>query len=182
MLSQYQEGLKALVNIFEVYKTPIVHYQRSYDRVCQFIKKELTNRIIDADESHLKYALFDLISIKGSALFKNVHSKLDQAFGKLDLDENLRNETEKIRGKLRTQMDLQMHAFKEFVDIEDNQRAWKAKETQIAHHRHRLAQESAALMILIRIFYCKLEQEENAFPLSLASQKQLEGKCDPSLN
>jgi len=36
-------------------------------------------------------------------------------------------------------MDLQMHAFKEFVDIEDNQRAWKAKETQIAHHRHRLA-------------------------------------------
>ena len=70
--------------------------------VCQFyfIKKELTNRIIDADESHLKYALFDHISIKGSALFKNVHSKLDQAFGKLDLDENLRNETKyKIRAK-----------------------------------------------------------------------------------
>jgi hypothetical protein len=26
LLTQYQEGLKALVNIFEVYKTPIVHY------------------------------------------------------------------------------------------------------------------------------------------------------------
>ncbi|MFN9982624.1 MAG: hypothetical protein ACK53Y_22035, partial [bacterium] len=69
----------------------------------------------------------------------NVHSKLDQAFGKFDLDENLRNETEKIRGKLRTQMDLQMHAFKEFIDIEDNQRAWKAKITQMTHQRHRLA-------------------------------------------
>ncbi len=120
LLSQYYDGLKTLVNIFEVYKTPIIHYQRSYDRVCRFIKKELTNRIIDADESHLKYSIFDHISVKGSALFKNVHSKLDQAFGKFDLDENLRNETEKSRGKLRTQMDLQMHAFKEFIDIEDN--------------------------------------------------------------
>ena len=90
------------MNIFEVYKTPIVHYQRSYDRVCRFIKKELTARVIESDESHLKYAIFDNISAKGSALFKNVHSKLDQAFGRLDLEESMRNETEKIRGKLRT--------------------------------------------------------------------------------
>ena len=120
LLSQFDEGLNSLVNIFEVYKTPIIHYQRSYHRVCRFIKKELTTRIIESDESHLKYTIFDNISAKGSALFKNVHSKLDHAFGKLDLEENMRNETEKIRGKLRTQMDLQMHAFKEFIDIEDN--------------------------------------------------------------
>jgi hypothetical protein len=66
-------------------------------------------------------------------------------------------------------MVLQMHAFKELVDIEDNQRAWRAKETQMVHQRHRLSQESAALMILISKFYCKLEQEENSFPLLLAS-------------
>jgi hypothetical protein len=106
LMSQYMDGIKSLVNIFEVYKTPIVHYQRSYDRVCRFIKRELTQRIIESDESHLKYEIFNQISVKGVSLFKNVHSKLDQAFGKLDLDENLRNETEKIRGKLRTQLDL----------------------------------------------------------------------------
>jgi hypothetical protein len=34
--------------------------------------------------------LFNLISEKGSALFKNLSSKLDMAFGKLDLEESLR--------------------------------------------------------------------------------------------
>ncbi len=77
MREQYDEGLRHLVNIFEVYKTPIVHYQKSYDRVCKFIRKELLQRIIEADEGHLKYLFFEMISKKGSALFKNTSNKVD---------------------------------------------------------------------------------------------------------
>jgi hypothetical protein len=50
----------------------------------------------------------------------------------------------------------------------DNQRAAAAKSQQIQHQGYRLAQELAAMMILVRIFYVKMEQEENAFPVSLA--------------
>jgi hypothetical protein len=50
-----------------------------------------------------------------------------------------------------------MRAFKEFIDLEDNERAGKAKAKQMMHQRHRLAQETAAMMLLVRIFYLKLE-------------------------
>jgi hypothetical protein len=45
-----------------------------------------------------------------------------------------------------------------------------------------MMQELAALMLIIRIFYLKLEQEENALMISagLASQKELD-KTNPSL-
>jgi hypothetical protein len=98
--------LKSLVNIFEIYRTPILHYQRSYERACKFIKNEILNRILEADESKTKYQIFNLISEKGSALFMNLSSKLDLAFGKLDLDETLRLETEKMKAVFRRELDL----------------------------------------------------------------------------
>ena len=94
------------MNIFEVYKTPIMHYQRSYDRVCKFVRKELVQRIVDADEGHMKFVLFDMISSKGAAVFKNIVNQLDQAFGRLDLDEPIRLETEKVKSKFRRELDL----------------------------------------------------------------------------
>lgn len=105
----------------------------------------------------MKFLLFDLISGKGSAAFKNIVNRLDQAFGKLDLDEPIRLETEKVKGKLRRELDLQVRAFKEFIDLEENQKASCAKTQQIEHQSYRLMQELAALMLLIRIFYVKLE-------------------------
>ena len=71
--------------------------------------------------------MFELISSKGSALFKNVSNMLDQAFGRIDVDEPIRIETEKVRTKKRRELDLQIRAFKEFVDLEENQRASTAK-------------------------------------------------------
>jgi hypothetical protein len=70
------------------------------------VRRELVPRVIEADEGYLRYWLFDLISSKGSALFKNVVNKLDSAFGRLDLDEPIRLETEKVRGKMRREIDL----------------------------------------------------------------------------
>ena len=43
---QYDEGLRHLVNVFEVYKTPISHYQRSYERVCRFVQRELVHKVV----------------------------------------------------------------------------------------------------------------------------------------
>jgi hypothetical protein len=45
---------------------------------------------------------------------------LDQAFGRIDVDEPIRIETEKVRTKKRRELDLQIRAFKEFVDLEEN--------------------------------------------------------------
>ena len=72
--------------------------------------------------------LFNLISEKGAALFKNLSSKLDMAFGKLDLEESLRQETEKMKAVFRRELDLSLRAFKQFVDMSDNERAAKTKE------------------------------------------------------
>lgn len=138
-MSQFCLGLRSLVNIFEIYKTPILHYQRSYDRACKFIKKEILNRVIQADESQTQYMIFNLISEKGSALFKNISSKLDMSFGKLDLDESLRQETDKMKAVFRRELDLQLRAFKHFVDMSDNERAAKAKTQQNEHQGYRLA-------------------------------------------
>lgn len=63
-------------------------------------------RVLEADENFLRYTLFDYLSSKGSALFKNIVNRLDQAFGKLDLEEPIRIETEKVKGKLRRELDL----------------------------------------------------------------------------
>jgi hypothetical protein len=156
------------VNIFEVYKTPILHYQRSFDRASKFIKKEILSRVIEADEGQTRYMIFNLISKKGSALFKNLSSKLDMAFGKLDLEESLRQETEKMKAVFRRELDMQLRAFKQFVDMNDNEKAAEEKEQQTSHQGYRLAQELAAMMIITRMFYVKLEQEENAFPIALA--------------
>ena len=131
--SQFSEGLNRLVNIFEIYKTPLSHYQKSYERACRFVKRELVPRVVEAQDGHLKYMLFDLISSKGSALFKNIVNKLDYSFGRLDLDEPIRVETDKVKTKLRRELDLQVRAFKEFIDLEENQRASAAKQQQIAH-------------------------------------------------
>lgn len=103
---QFDEGLSSLLNIFEIYKTPIMHYQRSYDRVCRFVRKELAARIVEADEDYMKYMLFDMISSKGSAMFKNIINLLDQSFGRLDLDEPIRVESEKVKGNMRRELDL----------------------------------------------------------------------------
>lgn len=161
------------MNIFEVYKTPILHYQRSYERVCRFIKKELVERIAEADEDHFKFTMFNFISLKGTTLFKNFINRLDNAFGRLDLQEGLRLETERDKILLRRDLEQQVRSFKEFIDLDDNQRAESAKQQQIQHQEFRLMQELAALMLLIRIFYVKLEQEESVFPLNIQSFKNI---------
>jgi len=154
-----------LVNIFEIYKTPLAHYQKSYDRASRFIKRELIPRVVEVHDGHLKYKLFELISSKGSALFKNVANMLDSAFGRVEVEEPVRIETEKVRTKKRRELDLQIRAFKEFIDLEENQRASTAKQQQTAHQSFRMLRELAALMVLTRIFYVKLEQEENQFSM-----------------
>ena len=95
-----------LVNIFEIYKTPLAHYQKSFDRASRFIKRELIPRVVEVHDDHLKYKLFELISSKGSALFKNVANMLDSAFGRVEVDEAVRIETEKVRTKKRRELDL----------------------------------------------------------------------------
>jgi hypothetical protein len=82
----YDEGLKYLLNVFEIYKTPLSHYQNSFEKVCKYIKKELVNRIIETDEDHLKFMIFDSISKKGSVLFKNTVSKLENQFEIIEFD------------------------------------------------------------------------------------------------
>ena len=151
-----------MVNIFEVYKTPITHYQKSYDRVCKFIRKELLQRIIEADEGHLKYLFFEMISKKGSALFKNTSNKVDLAFGKLEVTDALRLDVEKIKISAKKELDLQLRVFKEFVDLEDNNKLAHVRIQQKEHQSFRLMQELAALLLLVRVFNIKLEQEENA--------------------
>ncbi len=108
--------MRSLVNLFEVYRTPIAHYQRSYERICKFIQKDLLTRIIENDDGQTKYIIFKMISCKGSALFKDHSTKLEEAFGKLDIDEVLRLETEKIKGIMRKDLSLKMRVFKEFID------------------------------------------------------------------
>lgn len=117
-----------MVNIFEVYKTPILHYQRSYERVCRFIKKELVERIAEADEDHFKFTMFNLISLKGTTLFKNFVNRLDNAFGRLDLEEGIRLQTEREKMILRRDLEQQVRSFKEFIALDDNQRAGSAKQ------------------------------------------------------
>mmetsp|Transcript_21041 Transcript_21041/g.15418 ORF Transcript_21041/g.15418 Transcript_21041/m.15418 type:complete len:92 (+) Transcript_21041:653-928(+) len=41
MEEQYDEGLKYLINVYEVYKTPLDHFQGCFERVCKYIRKEL---------------------------------------------------------------------------------------------------------------------------------------------
>lgn len=71
------EGLKKLINIYEIYKTPLEHYQRNFERVCRYTKREIITKIIDTDESNLKYQFFDIISKKGIALFRYTLNKVD---------------------------------------------------------------------------------------------------------
>ncbi|CDW72147.1 UNKNOWN [Stylonychia lemnae] len=166
---QYDEGLKHLINIFEIYKTPITHYQKSYERVCRFISKELLYRIIESDEGYLKFLFFEMISKKGSAIFKNAHNKLEVAFAKLEIDEQSRIEVEKVKLQAKRELDTQTRIFKEFIDLEENNKVAMVKQQQIEHQNFRLMQELAALLLLIRVFYIKLEQDENAYPLAISN-------------
>ena len=106
--------------MFEVCKTPITHYQKSYERVCRYISKELVGRIIDADEGYLKFLIFEMISKKGSAVFKNVQNKLDIAFGKIEIDETIRLDVDKLKHLAKRDLDQQCRIFKEFIDLEEN--------------------------------------------------------------
>ncbi len=76
---------------------------------------------------------------------------------------------------------MQMRIFKEFIDMEDNERAAEAKEQEINHQKFRLSQELAAMMVLTRVFYIKLEQEENALNVTLAQKRAIDG-IEMSLN
>lgn len=70
-------GLKNLVNVFEVHSSPLELYLRNYEKVCRYIEKTLVQTIVSTDESHLKFFFFDIMSQKGSALFKKSMNKYD---------------------------------------------------------------------------------------------------------
>eukprot|EP00347_Sterkiella_histriomuscorum_P011761 403371198 len=183
---QYEEGLKHLINVFEIYKTPITHYQKSYERVCRYIQKELQQKIVsdggsqtsgssagntsqgNGSQQMLLFQFFEQISKKGSGLFQEIQNKLDVAFGKLEYEDSLRLDAEKIKSQAKRDLDTQTRIFKEFIDLEENNKVAFVKHQQIEHQNFRLAQEMAALQLLIRIFYIKLQQEENngGFPLN----------------
>ena len=55
------------------------------------------------------------------------------AFGELDLDDSLRQDTEKMKAVLRRELDMQLRAFKQFVNMPDNEGAAKEKEQQTSH-------------------------------------------------
>ena len=48
---------------------------------------------------------FEMISKKGSALFKNTLNKLEQAFNKLEIDESIRLYVEKTKIKLKRELE-----------------------------------------------------------------------------
>ena len=60
---------------------------------------------MEADEGYLKFIFFDLISKKGSALFKNTVNKLEQSFNKLEIDEAIRLDVEKSKIRLRRELE-----------------------------------------------------------------------------
>lgn len=65
--------------------------------MCRFIQRELVNRIIDNDEGYLQFMFFEQISKKGSGVFKAMQNKLDVAFAKLEFEDSLRLDVEKLK-------------------------------------------------------------------------------------
>ena len=53
-------------------------------------------------------------------MFKNVTNKLEIAFNKIEIDENMRLYIDKIKQLLRRELEQQLRTFKEFIDLEEN--------------------------------------------------------------
>ena len=58
---------------------------------------------------------------------------------------------------MRRELDMQIRIFKELIDKEDNKNEADSKKMQKNNQSYRFKQELAAMMLLIRIFYVKLE-------------------------
>lgn len=114
--------------MYEVYKTPIEHYVKNFERACKFIKKELINKIVEQEEGHLKFQIFDIISKKGGALFKHTLNKLQSTFAKLEAEEQTRVDIDKVKTKLKRELDNKLRIFKEFIDMEENKKVFQIKQ------------------------------------------------------
>ena len=58
---------------------------------------------------------------------------------------------------MRRELDMQIRIFKELIDKEDNKNEADSKKMQKNNQSYRFKQELAAMMLLIRILYVKLE-------------------------
>ncbi len=120
MREAYDEGLKHLINIYEVNKTPITHYQKSYERVCKYINREIVSHILKNEDNNLKFEFFSVLNKKGSSVFKEVQNKLETAFNRLTIDDSLRLDLEKYKLQSKKDFEFQARIFKEFIDLEEN--------------------------------------------------------------
>jgi hypothetical protein len=68
------------------------------------------------------------LSKKGSALFKNELYKLDNAFDKVDFEPAIRMDIERVKIKLKREMDEKLKAFKEFIDLEESKKVSQNKQ------------------------------------------------------
>jgi len=63
---------------------------------------------------------FQMLSRKGSAVFKEVANRLDTAYNKLSINESLRLDLENYKLLSKKDFDSQARIFKEFIDLEEN--------------------------------------------------------------
>mmetsp|Transcript_32582 Transcript_32582/g.31815 ORF Transcript_32582/g.31815 Transcript_32582/m.31815 type:complete len:134 (+) Transcript_32582:1255-1656(+) len=104
--------------------------------------------------------MYDALSKRGMALFKNQVNKLDQAFEKVSFEPNVRLQIDRHKSNVKREIHEKLMVFKEFVDLEESRRAVLNSNHQKDHVNVRLMQELASLLLIIRIFYMKQEQIE----------------------
>lgn len=155
MREHVAKGMSSLVNLFEVQKTPVEFYLTKYERVCKFVQRDLVNQIQRADESHLKFCFFDIMSKKGSALVKQAINKVDGYFGLAVISESERLEYSNAHYKLKRELDQNLRTFKEFMDLEENKKVAESHQSLLKHQQLRLTQEIASLLLLVRVYYIK---------------------------
>ena len=148
-------GLQRLLNVFEVSNTPLERYLVNFEKISRFIQQELVPTISSTDDSHLKFFFFATMSKKGSALVKQTVNKVENYLGMAELDDADKLSFSTAQTNIKRELDQNLRAFKEFIDLEDNKKVAKRQASMIKHQELRLMQEVASLMLLVHTYYLK---------------------------
>lgn len=111
--------------------------------------------ISSTDDSHLKFSFFATMSKKGSALVKQTVNKVENYLGMAELDDADKLSFSTAQTNIKRELDQNLRAFKEFIDLEDNKKVAKRQASMIKHQELRLMQEVASLMLLVHTYYLK---------------------------
>ena len=155
MYENLYKGLKGMMNVLELQKTPLDQYLRNYEKICKFVTRDLVATIQDTDEGHLKFFFFDTMSKKGSTLVKQTINKLDSYFSLAELDDNDKLDFSTAHTKIKRELDYNLRNFKEFIDLEENKKIAQSHSSKIKHQELRLMQEVSGLMLLVRTYFLK---------------------------